>query len=194
MGGKIILIGAGGHCVSIIDVIEQESKHEIFGILDPNKEIGEKILGYQVLGGDDLITEFLTEDFLFCLAVGQIKSSGLKRKLASMLPIDRCPNIVSPLAYISKHAKIGFGNHIMHNVVINADTKIGNFNILNTKSNVEHGVEIGDCNHISTGAMINGDCKLGSDIFIGSNATLSHRVNLSSNQIISAGTFLNREF
>ena len=31
---KIILIGAGGHCKSCIDVIEEEKKFEIVGIID----------------------------------------------------------------------------------------------------------------------------------------------------------------
>ena len=35
---KIILIGGGGHCKSVIDVIEQEGKFQIAGIID--KQIG----------------------------------------------------------------------------------------------------------------------------------------------------------
>ena len=31
---KLILLGGGGHCKSCIDVIEQESKYTIEGILD----------------------------------------------------------------------------------------------------------------------------------------------------------------
>ncbi len=31
---KIILIGAGGHVRSCIDVIEQSKKYEIFGLID----------------------------------------------------------------------------------------------------------------------------------------------------------------
>jgi FlaA1/EpsC-like NDP-sugar epimerase len=31
---KIILIGGGGHAHSVIDVIEQENKYEIVGIID----------------------------------------------------------------------------------------------------------------------------------------------------------------
>ena len=31
---NIILIGGGGHCKSVIDVIEQEKKYKISGIVD----------------------------------------------------------------------------------------------------------------------------------------------------------------
>jgi hypothetical protein len=50
MKPKIILVGGGGHCHSCIDVIEQEGKFEIAGIVDAIKG-GEKVLGYPVLRG-----------------------------------------------------------------------------------------------------------------------------------------------
>ena len=31
---NIILVGGGGHCVSVIDVIEQQGKYNIKGIID----------------------------------------------------------------------------------------------------------------------------------------------------------------
>lgn len=34
MKEQIILIGGGGHCKSCIDVIEQEGKYQIAGIVD----------------------------------------------------------------------------------------------------------------------------------------------------------------
>ena len=41
---KIILIGAGGHCKSCIDVIEEEKKFEIVGIIDNFRK--KSIFGY----------------------------------------------------------------------------------------------------------------------------------------------------
>ena len=43
---KIILIGGGGHCKSVIDVIEQQAQYEIAGIVDKPEFINNKILGY----------------------------------------------------------------------------------------------------------------------------------------------------
>ncbi len=49
---EIILIGGGGHCKSVIDVIEQESQFVIVGIVDKSKLIGTDVLGYPVIGSD----------------------------------------------------------------------------------------------------------------------------------------------
>ena len=42
---KIILVGAGGHCKSCIDVIENENKYKITGIIDKKKNF---LLNYKV--------------------------------------------------------------------------------------------------------------------------------------------------
>lgn len=47
---KIISIGSGGHCKSVVDVIEQEGKFQIIGIVDKPELLGVKVLGYPVIG------------------------------------------------------------------------------------------------------------------------------------------------
>ncbi|MGJ0312293.1 hypothetical protein [Aliarcobacter cryaerophilus] len=43
MKEKIVLIGGGGHCHSVIDVIEQTNKYEIIGIVDIKKILEKKL-------------------------------------------------------------------------------------------------------------------------------------------------------
>ena len=48
----IILIGAGGHALSCIDVIEQAKNFKIAGLVGLKEEIGTVINGYKVIGSD----------------------------------------------------------------------------------------------------------------------------------------------
>ena len=188
---NIILIGGGGHCVSVIDVIENDNKFNILGILDSNiKE--NNVLGYKILGGDNLIPELVNENTYFLITVGQIKSYSTRKKIAEILIKNKAKlaTIVSTLAYVSKHATIGEGSIIMNGAVVNAKSTIGKNCIINTKSNVEHGVSIGDFCHLSTCAVINGDSVIENGTFIGSNATISNDVSIKENSIISAGKFI----
>ena len=50
---NIILIGAGGHALSCIDVIEQENKYNIHGLVGLKDEVGKKISGYEVIATQD---------------------------------------------------------------------------------------------------------------------------------------------
>jgi len=189
---NIILIGGGGHCLSVIDVVEQEDKYNIKGILDDTKK-GD-VLGYPILGNRDLVKELSTEGVFFLITIGQIKSSSTREDIALLL--DSCKanlaTVISPLAYISKHATIGEGSVIMHNAIINTKAKVGKHCIINTKANIEHNVQIGDFCHISTCATINGDTIVGKRTFIGSNATISNNITIVEKSIISAGNFIKR--
>ena len=188
---NIVLIGGGGHCISVIDIIENGNEFNIIGILDSNSE-EKNILGYKILGGDDLIPELVHKNTYFLITVGQIKNNCPRKKISKVLTKNnaKIATIISPLAYVSKHAKIGLGTVIMNYAVVNAKAKIGKNCIINTMSNIEHDVLIGDYCHISTCAVINGNSEIGSGTFIGSNSTISNNISIKENSVISAGKFI----
>ncbi len=188
---NIILIGAGGHCVSVIDVIEQEDKYNILGVLDSKKN-EDNVLGYPVLGGDELIPNLVNDNNYFLITVGQIKSYSIRQTIADNLKINKgkLAIVVSPLAYVSKHASIQDGSIIMNGAIVNAKSKVGKHCIINTKSNIEHGAIIGDFCHISTCAVVNGDSAIGKGTFLGSNATVSNGITIEENSVIGAGEFI----
>ena len=189
---KIILIGGGGHCKSAIDVIEQEARFKITGIIDKPELLGSKILGYPVIGSDfDL--ESLAKKYQNALVtVGQIKSALLRIKLFDLAIKAKfsLPCIISPNAYVSKHSKIGNGTVIMHNAILNANASIGDNCIINSKALIEHDCLIADHCHISTNAIINGGVKIGSGCFIGSNVTTKDNITIKKNSFINAGSLL----
>lgn len=173
MKKEILLVGGGGHCKSVIDVIEQENQYTIAGIIDKQELIGEKVLEYEIIGSDDDLEE-LHQTFDYALVtVGQIKSNTLRVKLFNQLKRIgyQLPIIISPLAYVSKYAKIGEGSIIMHHTLINASVEIGKNCIINTKALIEHDSKVGDHCHISTGTIVNGGVEIKDNTFIGSNAT-----------------------
>ena len=49
---KIVIIGSSGHAKVIIDIIEQEGKFNIIGLIDNSNGVGEFVLGYKILGED----------------------------------------------------------------------------------------------------------------------------------------------
>jgi FlaA1/EpsC-like NDP-sugar epimerase len=119
---SIVLVGGGGHCKSCIDIIELDDRFQIAGILDKTDNINADILGYPVLGDDDLIESFANQGYSFLITVGQIRSTAIREKLYQRIKNTggKLPVIVSPRAYVSKHAQIGEGSIIMHNVLINS--------------------------------------------------------------------------
>lgn len=189
MREELILIGGGGHCASCIDVIEQEDKFKIAGIVDKDAVCG-ALYGYPILGGDDDLQELRTKFSYAFIAVGQIKSPEPRirlfehvRSLGFILP-----TIVSPRAYISRHASIGEGTIIMHDALVNSCANIGCNCIVNSKALIEHDGIVEDHCHISTAVIINGGAKVRRGTFVGSNTTMKESVETKENDFIKAGS------
>lgn len=185
---EIILVGGGGHSKSVIDIIEQQKKFKIAGIIDNNLTLGSNILTYEVIGSDKDL-EMLFNRFKYALiTIGQIKSSDSRKKLFKHLKKIgyELPRIVSPRSYISKHSSIGEGSVIMHDVLINSNVLIGDNCIINSKALIEHDSSIKSHCHISTNATINGNVIVGENSFIGSCAVLKEGVQVEQNSFIKA--------
>ena len=189
---KIILIGGGGHCKSVIDVIEQEGRFKISGIIDQPKFLGSKVLGYDVIGVDNDLKN-LSKKFSYALiTVGQIKSASKRIKLFKNAKKAgfKFPYIISPRAYVSKYSSIGDGTVVMHNALINANASIGDNCIINSKALVEHDCKISNHCHISTNAIINGSVKVMSKCFIGSNSVTKDGIIIKENTFIKANSLV----
>ena len=189
MNPDIILVGGGGHCKSCIDVIEQEGTFQIAGIVDVPEKLNEKILGYEIIATDDDLPELVKEYDYFFITLGQIKSPDKRIRLFETLKKSgaKLPVVISPLAYVSKHAAIGDGSIVMHHALVNAGATIGKNCIINTRALIEHDAVIENHCHIATDAVINGGVKVGSATFFGSNSVSKEYIKIGENAVIGCG-------
>ena len=188
MKSEILLIGGGGHCKSVIDVIEQEGKFEIAGIVEKFAGESKEVLGYPLIGTDDELAELRKEYKYAIVTVGHVKSNTIRVKLFHILKdLDfTLPVIVSPLAYLSRHAEVAEGTVLLHHALVNAGAKVEKNCIINSKALVEHDVIIEEHTHISTGAIVNGGARVKANTFYGSNATSKESTKIEG--FIKAGS------
>ena len=189
---KLILIGGGGHCKSVIEAAESAG-FQILGVLDLPEEVGKKILSTKVIGTDEDIPAYVDKaDFV--ITVGSIKDPSSRIKLYNKVKEagGELATIIASTAYVSKYATIGKGTVVLHQAFVNAGAKIGNNVILNTATNIEHDAVIGDHCHISTGTMVNGGCRVGERCFIGSQSVLANCISIGDDIIVGAGSFVRK--
>lgn len=182
----ILLVGAGGHAKASIDIIEQEGRFIVAGLVGLPHEVGSRILGYPVLGTDADLPALLKEYANALVTVGQIKTPEPRIRLFSMLEQNgySLPAIVSPLAYVSPHASLGPGTIVMHGAVVNAGAVVGRNCIINSQSLVEHDVTIADHCHIATAVAINGGVHIGIGTFVGSNSSVRQCINIGERCVV----------
>ncbi|EMF80400.1 sugar O-acyltransferase, sialic acid O-acetyltransferase NeuD family [Leptospira weilii serovar Topaz str. LT2116] len=187
MKEKIILVGAGGHTRSCIDVIESEGKYSILGLIGSQEEVGTNILGYEVIGTDQDLEKLKQDCKNAMVTVGQIKDSSLRIQIFQRLKIlgFNLPIIVSPIAHFSRYSTIGEGSIIMHHAIVNSNVQVGKNCVINSKVLLEHDVKIGDYCHISTGSVLNGEVVVGEASFIGSGSVIKEAVKIGSHCVVA---------
>lgn len=191
MKNWLAIVGGGGHCKSVLDSAIRMNCFDRIVITDPNISIGTKIMGFEVVGSDDVLIELKNAGFdMAFITTGSIKSTELRRKLAKeIISIGFVvPNIIDPSAQVSKFVNIQHGIFIGKNAVVNSEAKLGNYSIINTSSIIEHECSIGDYSHIAVGGIICGNVYVGSDSFVGAGTTVIQGVHIGKNVIIGAGS------
>lgn len=188
----ILILGAGGHALACIGLLEVEGKHRILGLVGKPGEVGKSLLGYKVIGTDKDLPRLLKKCRDVLVAIGQIKTPVLRQtayqradSLGASFPV-----ILSPFSHVSPRASLGEGTIVMPGGIVQAGVVVGRNCILNSQCLLEHGVRVGDHCHISTGAILNGDVKIGSGSFVGSGAVMQEGAVIRSNSLVPMGTIV----
>lgn len=185
----VVLVGAGGHARSCIDVIEQDGTYAVAGVFASAAERGKQVLGYPVIGTDEELPQILIHCSHALVGVGQIKTPEPRIRLFERLQQCgfRIPTIISPRAYVSKHATLGEGTIVLHGAVVNAGAIVGRNCIINSQSLVEHDATIGDHCHVATAATVNGGAHIGMGTFIGSGSLIRECVSVGERCVVGMG-------
>jgi sugar O-acyltransferase (sialic acid O-acetyltransferase NeuD family) len=185
----LILIGAGGHAHACIDVIEQHGGYQITGLIGMPDELHDHHLGYAVIGTDTDLPELAKTNTYALIALGQIKTPAHRIRLyQQVLALGfQLPTIISPFAYVSRHASIGAGTIVMHGASVNAGASIGGNCVINTSALIEHDATVADHCHISTASIINGNTTIGSGCFVGSGSIIREGISLGQACLVGMG-------
>jgi len=97
-------------------------------------------------------------------------------------------NIIHPHAYISPSVEIGIGNHIKSGAIIETNTKIGNFCIIDNLVAIAHDNLIGDGCHLAPGVSLGSNIRISENTVVGIGASISTGISIGRNCIISVGS------
>lgn len=185
MHKKVVIIGAGGHAKVIADIIEK-SGDTVYGFLDDNKIIGEKVIkDYRVLGkiSECKYLQSDIKDLYFIIAIGD---NYIRKCIYEKYTLNYY-TAIHPSCNIGIDVKIKEGTVIMANACINPSTTIGKNCIINTGAIVEHDNIIEDYVHISPNATLCGTVKVGTFTHIGAGAVIKNNIEITNDCIIGAG-------
>mgnify|MGYP001160738472 CR=1 FL=1 len=105
---SLVLVGGGGHCRSVIDLIRSTGEYRIHGILDRQENIGKNVTAYPIIGTDEMIDGLVKEGHSFLITAGQVGRSGLRTKLFDAVRSagGTLVTVVSPRAYVAPDVEL----------------------------------------------------------------------------------------
>ncbi len=185
----VILIGGGGHCTAVLDVLERNNTFLVKGILDKKEKIDQHVLGYQIIAADEDIPAMMRLCPNYLITIGHTKDSSVRAGFYERVKQagGQFVTLISPLSYVSRHAAIQEGTVVMHQAMVNAGATVGCNTIINSKALIEHHARIGDHCHMATGAIVNGGCQVGDHTLIGSGAVVRQGIYIAPHVVVGAG-------
>jgi sugar O-acyltransferase (sialic acid O-acetyltransferase NeuD family) len=191
MPNKILLVGGGGHCKSVLDTLLATRNYDEIAIIDKKEYIGKKILSVPIIGDDGDLPILINKGYKNAfISVGSIGNPLLRVKLTSQIEElgFKIPNVIDPSAMVSSHAILGNGVFVGKNTVINAGSFIHKGAIINSSSVIEHDCEVGEFSHIAPGSILCGSVKIGARTHIGAGSVIKQYINIGSESLVGLGS------
>jgi sugar O-acyltransferase (sialic acid O-acetyltransferase NeuD family) len=188
---KLLLVGAGGHCRSVIDSIDKTLYSDIV-IIDKPEMTGKNILSLPVVGtDDDMAYLFRTGYKQAFITIGSIGNPVKRIRLSEHLKNIgfTFPSIIDSTAIVSStETEIAEGVFVGKGVIINSGVKIGAFSIINTGTIIDHDCSVGKFVHIGPGVRMSGEICIYDNVHIGIGSSLIQSISVGKNSIIGAGS------
>jgi len=191
---SLIIIGSSGHAKVVLDIFEKMIQHEIIGFIDNNKQTGEIVLGYPVLGDEEILNNHKAEDTQLFIAIGDnCTRQKVRDRINTHFPKFSFATAIHPTAAIGKEVKIGQGTAIMAGAIINPCCIIGEFCLINTKASLDHDSVMNNFSSLAPGVTTGGNVEIGASSAIGIGASIMHGVKIGSEVVIGGQSFVNKK-
>lgn len=168
MKTKILLVGAGGFGRVVSELARQ--KYDC-AFVDDEVEIGTEICGLKVVGHTLNLQELFTEYKQLVITIGNNVVRERIYETAKSTGYS-FPNLISPSAYVSPYAKLGWGCILLNNAVVQNGSSVGNGVLFNPGVEIHQDCSVGDYNLIYTNSVVRTYAKVGKCVRIGSNVTI----------------------
>lgn len=182
---KNILIGSGGHALSILELNTIETRN-IIGYSDIKEK---RDFPIPFVGSDaKILGDFPNTDY--CVILGVVYTDtvdlSVRMKLISKFNKYDSPIIFAQSSLVTRHCIIGKGTIFFEKSFVNVSS-MGEYCVINSGAIIEHCCRIGNNVFIGPGAVIGGGVDVGNNVFIGSGAIIRDDVSIPDNVIIGMG-------
>jgi len=186
---KLVCLGASNpETIRIVNAIKKIDKDFHFlGFIDNDKnKWGKKFYGYQIFGGIEKVRELAKEGAVFCNLITRDCLTRYETTKDLVKNGAKLVNLIHPSVNLEM-VKMGIGNYIQENVILQAEVSIGNNSSIHMGSLIGHETKIGNSVFIAHGCNLSGKIIVEDGVFVGTGASVLPRITIGKWSIIGAG-------
>lgn len=191
MSKDIIIVGAGGHAVSVTNVA-LSCGINVVAYVDNNKA-GSKVLDIPVITKQQCIDTYKTANFAIAIGDNSVRER-VYNDYKLELPNCEFPPLIHQTAVIGINSKVGDGTVIMPQTNIGPNSKVGVFCILNTSSSIDHDCDMQSFSSIAPRVVTGGNVNIGVRSALSIGATVKHGIVIGDDVVIGANSYVNKPF
>lgn len=183
----LVIVGAGGHGRSILELVRLSTTHEVKAFLDDQLPAGTDILGIPVWGSSAEFEQLAARGVKAVhIAIGNnaIRQALGERARAAGLGLA---TLVHPRAFVSPSALLGEGCAVMAFAAVGTEASLDQGAIVNMGAVVDHHARVGAFGHLGANATMAGGTRIGARAWLQAGAALGYGVQLPDDSIVAAG-------
>jgi len=191
---ELLIFGANNpESIRVYESLKDLEGLTLLGYLDnDSKKHGKKFGPYTVLGGSSTVQE---PRYKKAYVVNSVTRDCITRKCTTEELLEhgaKLTNLVHPSVNVA-HVKMGVGNMVYENAIIQPWAQIGDNCAINAGAIVSHECQLEDHVFLAPGCVLSGIIKLGEGVMIGSGATVLPRLSIGEWSVIGAGAVVTRD-
>lgn len=200
---KVVIIGGKGTAIVIADQIYDAHVRygmdiEVIGLALDDRTMGNEICGYPILCGIKEVYENFKDDddvkFIYSLYRNDQIRERTKLLYDLNIPEEKWCNFIHPSALVARSVKMGYGNVVLANCVINAGTIVGNFNTLNSGTLLGHDIKVGNNNFFAAQVTVGSMLEIGDMNFFGLNTTIKTGIRIGEAILVGQASNVTHSF
>ncbi len=191
---KLVCLGANNpETIRIINAINKKDREfEFLGYIDNDKnKWGIIFYGYPIFGGIEKVSELSKKGAYFCNLITRDCLTRYETTISLIENGALLENFIHPSVNLEL-VKLGVGNYIQDNVILQAEVSIGNNSSISSGSIISHETNIGNTVFIAPGCSLSGKINVEDGVFLGTGVSIVPRVTIGKWSIVGAGTVVTK--
>lgn len=191
MGGRLLILGAGGHGRAVAEVAG-EAGWTIAGFTERDGGVR----AADVLGSDAEVASLARAGRIDAAVVG-IGNTALARRVALYALLREAgvvaPALVHPRAVLSRTCRLGDGSVVFAGALLGTGVELGANVVCYSGVIVEHECRIADHVYLSPGVVLSGQVSVEREAFLGTAAVVCPGLTIGEGAIVAAGAVVVRD-